>query len=71
MLNNYLNEEWQWALHDKDENGKIISRIYKQISGVSIYNRNDWPQLISFFKPRIITLDEFWNVGQYSFEGLK
>jgi Zn-dependent metalloprotease len=71
MLNSYLNEEWQWALHNKDENGKTISRIYKQISGVSIYNRNDWPQLISFFKPRIIALDEFWSVGQYSFEALK
>ena len=71
MLNSYLNEEWQWALHDKDENGKTISRIYKQINGVSIYNRDDWPQLISFFKPRIIALDEFWSVGQYSFEALK
>ncbi len=71
MLNGYLNEEWEWTLHDKDENGKTISRIYKQLSGVSIYNRNDWPQLISFFKPRIIALDEFWSVGQYSFEALK
>ena len=71
MLNSYLTEEWEWALHDKDDNGKTISRIYKQLNGVSIYNRNDWPQLISFFKPRIIALDEFWSVGQYSFEALK
>ena len=71
MFNGYLNEEWEWVLHDKDENGKTISRIYKQLNGVSIYNRSDWPQLISFFKPRIIALDEFWSVGQYSFETLK
>lgn len=71
MFNSYLKEGWNWVLHDKDENGKTISRIYKQLKGVSIYNRNDWPQLISFFKPRIIALDEFWSVGQYSFEGLK
>lgn len=71
LLNSYLNEEWEWALHDRDENGKTISRIYKRLPGVSIYNRNDWPTLISFFKPRIIALDEFWSVGQYSFEGLK
>jgi hypothetical protein len=70
MLNSYLNEEWTWILHDKDD-GKTISRIYMQLNGVSIYNRNDWPQLISFFKPRIIALDEFWSVGQYSFEELK
>jgi len=71
MLHSYLNEEWIWFLHDKDESGKTISRIYKQLDGVSVYNRNDWPQLISFFKPRIIALDEFWSVGQYSFEALK
>lgn len=71
ILNGYLNEEWDWVLHDKDESGKTISRISKQLNGVSIYNRNDWPQLISFFKPRIIALDEFWSVGQYSFEALK
>src|ERR1700761_5934632 len=58
MLNSYLNEDWIWALHDVDEHGKTISRIYTKISGVSIYHRNDWPQLISFFKPRIIALDE-------------
>jgi Domain of unknown function (DUF4268) len=71
MLKSYLDEEWEWALHNMDENGKTISRIYKQLNDVSIYNRNDWPQLISFFKPRIIALDEFWSVGQYSFEALK
>src|SRR3569833_288373 len=71
MLHSYLNEEWIWFLHDKDESGKTISRIYKQLDGVSVYNRYDWPQLISFFKPRIIALDEFWSVGQYSFEALK
>ena len=71
MFNSYLNEDWIWALHNKDEHGKTISRIYLQLDNVSIYNRNDWPQLISFFKPRIIALDEFWSVAQYSFESLK
>ena len=71
MFDSYLDEEWKWALHDKDEHGKTISRIYLQLDNVSIYNRNDWPQLISFFKPRIIALDDFWSVAQYSFEDLK
>jgi len=54
-----------------DENGKTISRVYKQMDNASIFNRNDWPGLISFFKPRIIALDEFWSVAQYSFDGLR
>lgn len=71
MLQSTLGEEWIWALHDIDENGKIISRIYKELGNVSIYNRNDWPALISFFRPRITALDEFWSMAQYSFDALK
>ena len=48
MLKSYLNEDWIWSLHDTDEYGKTISRIFTQLDGTSVYNRNDWPQLISF-----------------------
>ncbi|UEG55275.1 DUF4268 domain-containing protein [Mucilaginibacter daejeonensis] len=71
LLYSALNEEWEWALHDQDEYGKIVSRIYKDINGASIFNKADWPALISFFKPRIIALDEFWSDAKYSFEALK
>ncbi|WP_179414174.1 DUF4268 domain-containing protein [Mucilaginibacter sp. E4BP6] len=71
LMKNTLGEDWIWALHDTDEYGKTISRIYTQLDGVSVYNRADWPQLISFFKSRIIALDEFWSTAQYSFESLK
>jgi hypothetical protein len=36
---------------------------------VSILQKNDWPALISFFKTRIIALDEFWSSVKYDFEG--
>ncbi|WP_259069397.1 DUF4268 domain-containing protein [Mucilaginibacter sp. X4EP1] len=71
ILTSYQNEPWEWELHSTDEYGKTISRIYKQIDGVSIFNKNDWPELISFFKPRIIALDEFWSDAKYGFEALK
>ena len=66
-----LNESWDWELHTRDENNKLVSRIIKTLPSASIFNRNDWPTLISFFKPRIIALDEFWSVAQYSFELFK
>jgi len=66
-----VNEEWDWELHTRDENNKLVSRIIKTLPSASIFNRNDWPNLISFFKPRIIALDEFWSVAQYSFELFK
>jgi len=71
VLNSNLSEEWEWELHTLDENNKLVSRIIKTLPSASIFNRNDWPALISFFKPRIIALDEFWSVAQYSFELFK
>jgi len=72
VLHSVLDEEWDWQLDTTDENNKaVISRIYKQLDGVSIFNKNDWPALISFFKPRIIALDEFWSDAKYTFDALK
>jgi len=71
LFNDAVNEEWNWQLHAHDEHGKIISRIFKEKTGVSIFQKQDWPELISFFKPRIIALDEFWSQIKYAFESLR
>ena len=71
ILENALNETWQWELHGTDEYGKTVSRIYKRLDGVSVFNKNDWPALISFFKPGIIALDAFWEDVKDGFDGLK
>ena len=71
MLKDSLKEDWEWQLHTYDETGKVISRIYKTIQGVNIFKKDDWPALISFFKPRIIALDEFWSSAKYGFEALR
>lgn len=71
LLHSELEEEWEWSLNFPDENGKIISQIYKELPGKSVFNRDHWPDLISFFKPRIIVLDAFWENAQYSFDGLR
>lgn len=71
ILHSSLNEEWEWQLHTRDENYKTVSRIVKFLPEASIYRQEDWPALISFFKPRIIALDEFWSDAQYSFDLFK
>jgi Domain of unknown function (DUF4268) len=71
MLHSSLQEDWDWQPHTINDQGKITSRIFKQIDNVSIFNKNDWPVLISFFKPRIIALDEFWSDAKYAFDSLK
>lgn len=71
ILKDFLNEEWEWQLHTQDENYKTVSRIIKLLPNASIFKQEDWPELISFFKPRIIALDEFWCEAQYSFDIFK
>ena len=62
---------WVWHLHTTDEYGKIVSRIYTELPQVSVFRKEDWPQLISFFKTNIIALDDFWSNVKYSFEALR
>ena len=71
MLHSIQKEEWKWQLNSHTPDGKVITRIFKELNGVSVFNKNHWPELISFFKPRIISLDQFWEDAKYSFEALR
>jgi hypothetical protein len=71
LFTEVLHEQWNWQLHSYDESGILISRIGKEKTGVSIFQKQDWPALISFFKPRIIALDQFWSQVKYALESLK
>jgi hypothetical protein len=70
ILHETLGEPWKWLYQTTDEHGRMVSRIYTALENVSIFRKEDWPALISFFKPRIIALDEFWSNVKYSFEAL-
>jgi hypothetical protein len=69
MLHTELQEEWIWNLHE-ETNNRVISRVYKSLPGVSVYNKDTWPDIISFFKPRMMALDRFWENAKYGFEDL-
>ena len=71
ILHAELNEVWDWELHVPDAYGKTVTRIVKQLDKVSVFKQEDWPTLISFLKPRLVALDQFWNTAQYSFELFK
>ncbi|MBX2907514.1 MAG: DUF4268 domain-containing protein [Taibaiella sp.] len=68
VLHGATGEEWQWNPLLTDESGRTISRIGMQLQGVNISNHDDWPRLISFFKERIVALDEFWSMVKPGFE---
>ena len=58
---------WQWN-ETFQTNHKTISSISLQLNKVNILNQSDWPAIISFLKPRIIALDQFWNMVKDGFE---
>ncbi len=63
LLHKTLGEEWVWSKNIMDEAGHNISSISKKLENVNILNKSDWPDIISFFKQRIIALDEFWSMA--------
>lgn len=69
LLHDTTGEEWMWSLHVTEE-GKVLSRIFTELAGVNIFDKENWPALISFFKQRLIKLDEFWSQVRYGFEVL-
>ncbi|MEO7923162.1 MAG: DUF4268 domain-containing protein [Chitinophagaceae bacterium] len=68
ILEAQTGEEWEWLLQVNDEDGNTMSRIKKEIIGVNVFNEADWPAIISFLKPRIIALDEFWQQVKDGFD---
>lgn len=63
-------QDWLWEANVVQD-GREISRIYKSLPNTTIFRRDDWPQIISFFKQGIMALDAFWSSARYSFELLR
>jgi Domain of unknown function (DUF4268) len=66
-----MGEEWIWDDEAQDENGLYMAKIYIELASVSLFKQEEWPQIVSFFKPRIIALDAFWNDVKDTFEELR
>ena len=71
LLHEALGEDWTWEATATDAHGTAYSRIYRELGPANLFNRDDWPALISFFKPRLMALDVFWTDAQYAFEALR
>lgn len=70
IFSDVVNEDWNWELNAVNEYGVPLSQISTTIHDLSIFNQQDWPALISFLKPRIIALDQFWTDVKPVFEDL-
>jgi len=62
--------EWTMEKHYTNEYHQSLSRIFIEIKDVNIFNKNDWPAIISFLKKNVISLDAFWDEYKPAFETL-
>jgi len=65
-----LNEKWDWQQEITNDYGQSISAVGKILDKINVFDQQNWPELISFLKPRIIALDEFWTHVKPIFEQL-
>ncbi len=68
MLEDTLQEKWQWQAVYENEHHQILSTISLTHPGCNVLKEADWPAIISFLKPRILKLDEFWCEHKMIFE---
>ncbi|WP_300604587.1 DUF4268 domain-containing protein [Niabella sp.] len=68
VFSEMVGNDWAWQETVYDEAGAPISRVIIQKESVNIFNKNDWPAIISFFKQHLIALDAFWQVAKAYFE---
>ena len=66
-----VGSDWLWEQNAVDSYGRPVSRIILKKEHVSVLKKEDWPELISFFKKGILALDEFWSQVKYGFESLR
>jgi hypothetical protein len=70
LFSDAVNEEWVWEKSILNEYGIPFAQISISLTGISIFNQKNWPEIISFLKPRILALDQFWVDVKPIFEEL-
>ncbi|MFT5823915.1 MAG: hypothetical protein ACI8ZM_005180 [Crocinitomix sp.] len=71
ILEERLDGELDWQSTFEHTNGKTISRISVGLTGVDMYNKEDWPAMHGFLKQNFIKLENFWAEFSDVFVALK
>lgn len=60
ILNERFEGNTKWQPTFLHSNGKTISRISVEQTGVSIKNKEDWPAIYTFLRDNFVKLEHFW-----------
>jgi hypothetical protein len=67
-FNGFFISKYTWQKETFDEHNKPFGCIYSISENLNIFKREDWPDLITFFKNNITALDAFWAEHKEIFE---
>lgn len=70
LFSDYTKEDWVWEQNSFNEYQIPFAQISISLIGLSVFNQQNWPEIISFLKPRIIALDQFWVDVKPIFEAI-
>jgi hypothetical protein len=68
IFRKFTGEGWEWEGAVTNGQGKTISGIHHSLYGVNVFNKSDWPAIISFLKPSMMALDAFWCEYKIAFD---
>lgn len=60
MLKDYIGD-FRMDAEYQMENGKVMSRIWTELSGVSVYNKDTWSTIFRFFVEKMDGFEEFYR----------
>ncbi len=60
QVKSLLEGEWVWNGEAVTDDGMPVATISAVLSGVTLFEENDWPAIIDFLKTGLIQLDAFW-----------
>ena len=61
ILEQTMGAPMNWELEYIRENGKSVSRIYKQLEGINIYDSSTWPAAYEFMYREMMKLEDFYR----------
>lgn len=60
MLKDYIGD-FRMDAEYQMENGKVMSRVWTELSGVSVYNKDTWSTIFRFFVEKMDGFEEFYR----------
>ncbi len=71
VFSDMTGQDWVWLKDYTNEYGHSMSRLFVELEGVNMYNKDHWAGIFTFYENALVGLDEFWNEFKDLFKNLQ